>query len=195
MRKLLFVVIIAIFLSSPIVLADFVDIFKSIGDILLIKNTEPAITGYAVACDPAACSGFGAICCSGITSCVLWWEDENNCQTCGNVCVVGQECRLRIPGDYTQGASCQYPSGNTCSNCPCDSRGDVNGDGTVNSIDATLISQHVAGLINLNIAYSTLSPSVITRADVNNNGNIDSIDQSLISQYNAGLITTFQAVC
>jgi hypothetical protein len=58
--------------------------------------------------------------------------------------------------------------------------GDVNDDGSVNSIDAALILQLTAGLVG-----SLLNePS----ADVNGDGTINSIDAALVLQFTAGLI-------
>jgi hypothetical protein len=58
--------------------------------------------------------------------------------------------------------------------------GDVNGDGEVNTIDAALIMQSVAGFI--------AQPPNQSVADVNDDGRIDSVDAALILQYDAGLI-------
>ncbi len=61
-------------------------------------------------------------------------------------------------------------------------RGDVNGDGTINAIDAALVLQFGAGLL-------PALPS-IDRGDVNGNGVVDAIDAALILQFSAGLLTT-----
>jgi hypothetical protein len=58
--------------------------------------------------------------------------------------------------------------------------GDVNCDETVNSIDAALVLQVSAGLLD--------SPPCPAGADVNHNGSIDSIDAALILQFSAGLL-------
>ena len=58
--------------------------------------------------------------------------------------------------------------------------GDVNNDGSVNSIDAALILQFVAGLLD------TLT--CLDRADVNVDGLVNSIDAALVLQFVAGLI-------
>jgi hypothetical protein len=58
--------------------------------------------------------------------------------------------------------------------------GDVNDDGFINSIDALLILQYDAELLD-----SLLNPR---SADVNINGVINSIDTALILQYTAGLL-------
>lgn len=58
--------------------------------------------------------------------------------------------------------------------------GDVNDDGAVNSLDALLILQFVAGLIG-----ELPNPE---SADVNESDTIDSVDASLILQFEAGLL-------
>lgn len=58
--------------------------------------------------------------------------------------------------------------------------GDVNCDGTVNSIDAALVLQFNAGLLG--------SLGCQDAADVNNDGTINSIDAALILQFTAGLL-------
>lgn len=62
-------------------------------------------------------------------------------------------------------------------------RGDANCDHHVNSIDAALVLQYVAGLAGL--------PSCPTGADADGNTHVDSIDAALILQYTAGLIGDF----
>ena len=62
--------------------------------------------------------------------------------------------------------------------------GDVNGDGKVDVIDASLALQYDAGLIELSIEAALAG-------DVNGDGNTDVLDASLILQYDAGLITEF----
>ncbi|MBI4570386.1 MAG: hypothetical protein HY723_00415, partial [Chloroflexi bacterium] len=56
--------------------------------------------------------------------------------------------------------------------------GDVNKDGRTNSIDATIVLQHSAGLID----------SINANADVNQDGRVTSVDATLILQFDAGLI-------
>lgn len=58
-------------------------------------------------------------------------------------------------------------------------KGDANGNGVVNAVDATLILQFAAGL----------QPSVTPSADVNHDGRVDSLDATLILQSDAGLLT------
>jgi len=63
-------------------------------------------------------------------------------------------------------------------------KGDVNGDGGVNALDASLILQHDAKLIKL-------AEDSLARADVNGDGKVDALDASLILQYDAKLINAF----
>ena len=65
----------------------------------------------------------------------------------------------------------------------CQQRGDVNGDGEVNSVDASLILQLNAGLI--------ASLPCQEAADVNGDGAVTTVDAALILQLNAGLIESF----
>ena len=62
--------------------------------------------------------------------------------------------------------------------------GDVNGDGQVTVVDATLIQKYIAGLV-------TLSDTQKAAADVNNDGSVSVIDATLIQKYIAGLIDKF----
>ena len=62
--------------------------------------------------------------------------------------------------------------------------GDVNGDGQVTVVDATLIQKYIAGLV-------TLSDTQKAAADVNNDGSVSVIDATLIQKYIAGLISNF----
>jgi hypothetical protein len=68
----------------------------------------------------------------------------------------------------------------TRSPTPLPSAGDVSCDGRVNSVDAALILQGVAGLIQ------TLP--CMAQADVNGDGDVDAIDAALILQFEAGLL-------
>ncbi|MCH7579897.1 MAG: hypothetical protein IIB22_06595 [Chloroflexi bacterium] len=65
---------------------------------------------------------------------------------------------------------------------PAGLRGDVNGDGQIDAIDAALVLQFGAGLL----------PALpnFDRADVNGNGMVDAIDAALILQFSAGLLNT-----
>ena len=61
-------------------------------------------------------------------------------------------------------------------------KGDVNGDGKANAIDASLVLQHDAGLIT----FTKLQEKA---GDVNGDGKVNAIDASLILQFDAGLIS------
>ena len=61
-------------------------------------------------------------------------------------------------------------------------RGDVNGDGSINAIDAALVLQFSAGLLPALPSFD--------RADVNGDGSVNAIDAALILQFSAGLLTT-----
>ena len=62
--------------------------------------------------------------------------------------------------------------------------GDVNGDGTVDISDATMIQKVVAG-------STTFTSDQMSAADVDNDGYISVIDVTLIQKYAAGVITEF----
>lgn len=68
--------------------------------------------------------------------------------------------------------------GGTPTQTPTPGRGDVNGDGAVDSVDASIILQYSAGLF---------SPAP-QNADVDGDGRVNAIDASLILQYVAGLL-------
>jgi len=84
---------------------------KSTGILTPTPTIPPNVTGTS--CDSTACGRYGAICCSGSSSCIAWWQDNSNCGACGNRCSSGTTCQLNVPGDYTQGASCKSTSGPT----------------------------------------------------------------------------------
>ncbi len=66
---------------------------------------------------------------------------------------------------------------------PAGLTGDANCSGDVNSIDAAVILQYVAGLVQ--------SLGCLPLADVNHAGGVNSIDATLVLQYVAGLISHF----
>ncbi|MBQ7646407.1 MAG: hypothetical protein IJS94_03970, partial [Clostridia bacterium] len=63
-------------------------------------------------------------------------------------------------------------------------KGDVNGDGEVDSLDAVSALKYDAGMIDLDDAQ-------LAAADVNGDGEVNSLDGSLIFKYDAGLIDEF----
>lgn len=62
--------------------------------------------------------------------------------------------------------------------------GDVNGDGTINSTDESLIQRHMLGISNVNDEKT---------ADLNGDQKINSTDTSLIQRYILGIITSFNS--
>ncbi|MBN2441184.1 MAG: hypothetical protein JXJ04_07550 [Spirochaetales bacterium] len=66
---------------------------------------------------------------------------------------------------------------------PGDPIGDVNGNGSIDIVDALLIAQYYVGL--------EPSPFIQGVADVNCSGDIDIIDALLVAQFYVGLITAF----
>jgi len=63
-------------------------------------------------------------------------------------------------------------------------KGDINGDGNVNSLDFAALKLHLLGM-------SQLSGENLTNADVNADGQVNSIDFGLIKQYLLGIIKSF----
>jgi len=72
-----------------------------------IKTFTAVCQTTITSCNPSACAAYGAICCSGSSSCVAWWQDNNNCGGCGIKCSIGTQCSLNIAGNYQSGASCK----------------------------------------------------------------------------------------
>ena len=62
--------------------------------------------------------------------------------------------------------------------------GDVNDDGVVDTIDATLVQRYDAQM-------SLPEGTIIERGDVNNDGEVDIIDATLIQRYDAGMTVKF----
>lgn len=58
--------------------------------------------------------------------------------------------------------------------------GDVNGDGTVNNLDAATVLKYDAGIINL-------TEEQLKRADFNKDGKVDNVDAAAILKHDAGL--------
>jgi hypothetical protein len=67
---------------------------------------------------------------------------------------------------------------------PCGNYGDVSGDGTVNVMDAFMVSRYLANL-------DTLTPDQLIRANVKGYGSVSQTDVDLINNYAIGNILTF----
>jgi hypothetical protein len=76
--------------------------------------------------------------------------------------------------------------GNTPEATPSGIYGDVSKNGTVSSYDASLVLQHVVGIIVLTCEQEQMG-------DVSDDGAISSYDAALVLQYTVGLITKFPA--
>ena len=63
-------------------------------------------------------------------------------------------------------------------------RGDIDGGGSVNGMDLTLMKRYFSGL-------TTLSGAQRTAADVDGNGAVNGLDLTLMKRYFSGLISTF----
>lgn len=89
-------------------------------------------------------------------------------------------------GAYELGAEAPPPTHTppprpTSTSTPAGLVGDASCDRSINSIDAALVLQHVAGLLG--------SLPCQSAADANQDGSLNSIDAALILQYSAGLLT------
>lgn len=63
--------------------------------------------------------------------------------------------------------------------------GDLNGDNTVDVLDAAVVQKYAVG-------KGSISTEQIAAADVNNDGNVDVLDAADIKKYAAGIITEFK---
>lgn len=79
--------------------------------------------------------------------------------------------KLRI---YGKGTSCTFVVGGAL-------KGDINGDGKVNSLDAAMILRYDADLLDL-------ADSALALGDVNLDGKVNSLDAAMVLRYDAGLI-------
>ena len=64
--------------------------------------------------------------------------------------------------------------------------GDIDGDSSINSVDALAVLNHSVG-------FAELTPDALTRADVNADGRVDSSDALDILRYSVGMIDSFKA--
>ncbi|NLD50238.1 MAG: carbohydrate-binding protein, partial [Clostridiaceae bacterium] len=67
---------------------------------------------------------------------------------------------------------------------PLQTKGDLNGDGKVNSTDYSLLRRHILGI-------NQLEGIALSNADVNGDGNANSTDYALMRRYILGIITSF----
>ena len=96
-----------------------------------------------------------------------------------SICDCGQQVGEKVNHDFTNG------------DCICGTekpaatglKGDLNGDGEVNSADLTLLARHVGG-----IEYITDS-ALLANADVNGDGEVNSADLTKHARYVGGIIT------
>ncbi len=63
-------------------------------------------------------------------------------------------------------------------------KGDLNGDGNVNSLDFAALRAHLVGV-------TPLTGTNLTNADVNGDGQVDALDFAAMKKYLLGIITTF----
>lgn len=102
------------------------------------------------------------------------FTEGSRCSVCGEILVPQTEIPM-TPHEYEDGK---------CKNCgkydPSLKYGDINNDGTINSLDAVVI-------LRFNAKIDEPSDTKKILADVNNNGNIDTSDAVMILRYMIGL--------
>lgn len=87
---------------------------------------------------------------------------------------------------YAPGGFDCVPNGGAAVSPDPASPGDVNCDGSVNTVDVSLILQQFAGILQTPLPCQYVG-------DVNNNGSVGPIDATLILQYTSGMLSAFPA--
>jgi hypothetical protein len=104
-----------------------------------------------------------------------WWGNNSGPEHSGNIGGTGDKVSDGVNYGSFTGSGATNPV-----------LGDASLNGNVQSFDAALVLQHVAGSALLNSAQLSVS-------DVSDNGSVGSMDASYILQYSAGIIDVFPA--
>ncbi len=116
----------------------------------------------------------------------FWWYDEGSNRYCQERQFCGAYMYLGLH-TFTTEETCKTSlrlEGTATSTPPCTSCGDVDLDGDVDLIDASLISNYAAKTVDL-------SEGQKFRADVNGDGKVNVVDATTITQYVEGTISSF----